>query len=73
MAAVIRPVGIYYAYLRDRRISVLRITEILLQAHEIVYIHRQRETLQQRFKLCLVHPDEACHRLHRLRHFVVLL
>ena len=73
MAAVIRPVGIYYAYLRDRRISVLRITEILLQAHEIVYIHRQRETLQQRFKLCLVHPDEACHRLYRVRHFIVLL
>ena len=64
VAAVIRPVGVDHAQLRDRRRTVLRIAEILLNEFEIRLTHRKAVLFVKTLELTAREPGELREDLH---------
>ena len=63
MTAVVRPVGVYHAYLGDSGVTVLLIAEIVLAELDIVIVHSEAELVDECVEsLCI----ELCEALQLL-------
>ena len=67
VAAVVGPVGVHHADLRDGGVPVLLVPEIVLQKLQVREIHRKAQSFQQRGEPGFVHRDETAHRLYMVR------
>ena len=69
VAAVIRPIGINDPQLRDRRSTVLRIAEILLDEGEILLAHGKAAFFMKFFQRSVRELVELCENLHVRRQY----
>ena len=66
--AMIRPIGIKHAHLRDGRVAALSL-EVFLAAEEVIQVHRQAKALMQRKEAGFIKLREARERFHAFRRF----